>query len=162
MLILLSQRWFQVVLAIVLIIGVLVGVYFWGKSNGRTAAATEFDKRQAELLKKSQEADARADMWKAKAESSEFYASKLSEDLLKDRKTAALNQKIYEQAYNEEQQEITKKYEADKNYINSDLPACVRCNDLCRRAEELAKYGPEFANAKCNPSSCADACASQP
>ena len=155
-----KQRWFQILVGIVLILGLLSGIYFWGKSAGRSSAETKFDQRQADLLKKSQEAEIRANMWKAKADSSEFYASKLKDELALNRKNAALNQKIYEEAYLEEKKEIDKKYEDDKSFIASDLTVCQRCRDLCERSNQLTAYGPEFASAQCDAASqCADACA---
>lgn len=154
-----SERWFQILIGFLLVVGLLFGIYFWGKSNGRSSAQSKFDKRQEELLKKSQEADSRADMWKAKADSSEFYASKLSEEIALNRKNASLNQKIYEEAYLEEKKEIDKKYEDAKSFIASDLTVCERCRDLCQRSNQLTAYGPEFADAKCDAASqCADAC----
>jgi hypothetical protein len=149
---LVKQPWFWILIGIVLLIGLIFGVYFYGKSQGRGQRATEFDKTQAELLKKAQEAMVRADEWKDKAENNEAYAESLKQQIGKDRETAVRNERGITEAYLREQQEINQKYEDAKKVINSELNDCDRCTDLCRRSNELyARYGEDFASAKCDP-----------
>lgn len=159
---LIKQPWFQALVALALLVLVLVGAYYYGKSAGRGDKATEFDKRQAELLKKSQDSLALADAAARRAEESEFYAAKLKEIIASDRKNAAETEARVTAVYQNSIKEINEKYETDKTSILGDMPACDRCRDLCRRANELAAYGPEFASYKCNPATeCAAACDSR-
>lgn len=147
------------IIGIVIGILVIVGIWEFASFYARKAEATKFDKKQTELLKKSQESDALADKYKAQSDSNEFYAKKLEDEIKLDRKNASLNQKIYEEAYKNEKQEIDNKYETDKSFIASDLTVCQRCRDLCERSSKLTNYGPEFASAACNADTeCADAC----
>lgn len=154
-----KQPWVQVLIAIVVLVALGFGIYFWGKSAGRRASQTEFDERQTELLKKSQEADARAEKFRAEAEAAELYAGQLKEELVGDRKVAAATEQRIEAEHLERQREINDKYEKDKTFIASDLTNCVRCNDLCERANRIAALGPEFERYRCNADSCTAACA---
>jgi pyruvate/2-oxoglutarate dehydrogenase complex dihydrolipoamide acyltransferase (E2) component len=157
-----KQPWFWVLAGIGAVILLVVVVYFYGKASGRGERATEFDNRQAELLKKSQEADARADKAEAMAEANEVLAEKLKGELLSDRRNAEANAKRIEEEHSRVMAGINKNYEDATNYINSDLTNCERCRDLCARANALAeRYGPEFAMARCDGSvKCAEACLS--
>lgn len=157
---LIKQPWFQILVGVVLVIILGISIYYWGKSNGRSAAATEFDNRQSELLKKSQDAVARADQAAARALNAETYAEKLKEQIGKDRQTALRNEERISEVYRQEEEAISQKYDQKKNEILSDdVSACDRCHDLCRSTNALAAYGPEFANYKCDAATdCALAC----
>ena len=157
--VLIKQPWFQALLGILIFTSLIIGVYFYGKSHGRSQAGTEFDKRQETLLKQSQAAIQKADQYKAIADSNELYAEQLRKVAAAASDKARENETRITGIYNIEQKEIKDKYEVDKNYIASDLSLCDRCRDLCERSNKLTTYGPEFASAKCDASvDCASAC----
>lgn len=156
---LIRQPWFQALLGILIFIGIIVGVYYYGKSSGRAQQQTEFDLRQSEFLKKAQESIIKANEWKDKAENAEIYAEKLKAEIGRDRQTALANESKISDAYEIQQKEIQRKYEQATDLISSDLSACERCLDLCRRSNQLTAYGPEFADAKCDAAAqCRFAC----
>lgn len=157
--VLIKQPWFQILAAVVVVILIGTGIYFYGKSAGRAEARTEFDVQQESLLKKSQEAELRADKWQAQGEAAVLYAERLKAELADDRKVATATEKRIEEDYLDRQQEIEAKYEQNKTALAS-MSSCDLCRDLCRRSNALVALGPEFAGAACDESKqCAGACA---
>lgn len=155
---LIKQPWFQILVGIVLVLALLAGVYYYGKAAGRAVAASEFNTRQADLLKKSQDALALADAAARKAEESEAYAAQLKSIIAGDRKTAAQNEARSTAVYDQSLKEINDTYAQNKNAIAS-MSDCDRCRDLCERTNKLASYGPEFSSYHCDPSAdCQFAC----
>lgn len=155
----LKQPWVQALIAIAVLLLIVVGAYYYGKSAGRAATSKEFEMRQAELLRKSQEALLLADKHSKRADELEVYALKLKDTIELDRKSAEKKELQLTNTYDSSMSELQRRYEDEKSSIlNSNVSDCDRCRDVCRRAEELAKYGAEFASLACTPESCGDAC----
>lgn len=156
---LIKQPWFQILIGIVVVIALILGIFYYGKSKGRAETSTAFQTQQATLLKKAQDALATADKYKALAESDEAYADKLKTVADQQSAAAATHEAQITQVYTQEQQELKTKYANDTTLIHSDMSNCDRCRDLCQRSNALTAYGPEFASAKCDTNTdCADSC----
>lgn len=157
---LIKQPWFQILAGAVFVIALGAGIYFYGKSAGRAESRTEFDVKQESLMKKSQEAEIRADKWKATGEAALEYVNRINAELADDRKVAAATEKRIEEDYLDRQQEIEKTYENNKSAVAGPMSACDRCRDLCIRANRTASLSPELAGLRCDGSvQCRDACA---
>lgn len=156
--VLIKQPWFQILVGLFVVLGLVLGIYYYGKSKGRGEASTAFQQRQADLLKKSQDAVTAADVSAKKALESEIYAEQLKKVIAGDRKTATDKEAQVTEVYQKSIEEINAKYEKDKNSIAS-MSDCDRCRDLCERTNQLAKYGPEFASYHCDPATeCSATC----
>lgn len=158
-----KQSWYLVGGAVILAALLGISIYLIGVSRGKAQAGVDFNKRQADLLLKSQLAVAEADKQKQIADAATAYATQLQtlaqQSTDKARATEARITKIYE----EEQKQIRGAYEKDIDSINSGMSDCARCRDLCQRSNALTAYGPEFKSAACNAdTACAAICSTEP
>lgn len=147
----LTNTWKILVLVAALSAG--VGIGSCGTHYGESRAKRKFEAERAENLKKAQTALAAMDEANRRAEAKEAQAALLEQQIAAKSNTAAAAQAKLEQEAKTNEAQNQQAFENDKAFINSDLSACDRCNDVCAR---LARSNSGYV---CGPADCAEVCA---
>lgn len=157
---LIKQPWFQVLAGGIILISIILGFYYYAKSQGRKEEKEARAKVVTESLKTAQDALVKAETAKKEAEALEELNGKLKEISL-DSKVKHEQREAQLSAVNQqEREEIQNEYQKNKDTINRDMSDCDRCRDICSRSNALAAaYGPDFAEFACDANTqCSLAC----
>ena len=112
-----KQPWFQAVVVILVVITGGFSFYLLGVSRGKAQAGVDFNKRQADLLLKSQLAVAEADKQNQTADAAIAYAAQLQTLAQQSSNKAQATEARITKIYEEEQKQIRGAYEKDIDSI---------------------------------------------